>query len=238
MPQPFITPRASTHKRDYEELGLKLTAGTRAYTLPSMAETGYQSCLVGIDTIWRLGLSWEHLIPVTMKMHTANSKGISILVAVTFRFSGKSKDGQALNTCQVTYITDNSDKLFLSREPCIGLGMISRSFPQIGELTLSATTNRACTAYEDGKPATSLRPSIPPAVHKQEEDMIPHLVVVRYASPRHLVPLPFPAKEIYGSQLEQFLLGGFKSSTFNKCTHLPTATHDENGYPPSPCGWW
>ena len=98
------------------------------------------SCLVVIDTIRRLGLSWEHLITGTMKMHAANSQGINTLGAVIFRFSGKSIDGQALETCQTTYITDNSDKLFLIREPCIGLGMISRSFPCIGKLTFSAIT--------------------------------------------------------------------------------------------------
>jgi hypothetical protein len=34
----------------------------------------------------------------------------------------------------MTYVTDNSDKLFISREACIALGMISNSFPTIGEI--------------------------------------------------------------------------------------------------------
>ena len=51
----------------------------------------------------------EHLIPVIMKMHAANSKGINILGAVIYRFSGTSQDSQALETCQITYITDSSD---------------------------------------------------------------------------------------------------------------------------------
>jgi hypothetical protein len=35
---------------------------------------------------------------------------------------------------QMTYVTDNSDKLFISREACIALGMIFDSFPIIGEI--------------------------------------------------------------------------------------------------------
>ncbi len=37
-------------------------------------------------------------------------------------------------TRQIAYVMDNSDKLFLSRQACEQLGIISKSFPTIGEI--------------------------------------------------------------------------------------------------------
>ena len=80
-----------------------------------------------------LGIRARDLIPVTMKMYTACNDGIKILGATILRFSGTSPFGAPLETHQFTYITDDSDKVFLSREACKELGMISEQFPTIGE---------------------------------------------------------------------------------------------------------
>ena len=51
-----------------------------------------------------------------MKMHAANNKGIKILGAAIVRYSSISDTGQIIETRQITYVTDSSDKIFLSRE--------------------------------------------------------------------------------------------------------------------------
>ena len=48
------------------------------------------------------------------------------------KIASKDDQGRHVETRQMTYVTDNSDKLFISREACISLGMISDSFPTIG----------------------------------------------------------------------------------------------------------
>ena len=83
-----------------------------------MADTGCQSCLASLTIIKHLGLRQTDLISVTMRMYSANSEGITILGPTMLRFSGKCKSGATLKTRQITYVTDNSDKLFLSREAC------------------------------------------------------------------------------------------------------------------------
>ncbi|KAK3726306.1 hypothetical protein QZH41_012738, partial [Actinostola sp. cb2023] len=45
----------------------------------------------------------------------------------------KSKPGQTLETRQIIYVTNDSDKLFLSQETCKALEMISGNFPTVGE---------------------------------------------------------------------------------------------------------
>ncbi len=66
-------------------------------------------CLAGLNTVKKLGLSTA--LPVTLKMHAAEA---AIL--------GTSSKGEAVST---RHITKHTDKIFLSREACTDLGIIS-----------------------------------------------------------------------------------------------------------------
>ena len=133
-PQPFVDLTVSTSTDDYRDLGFNVNIKPRSAIVQCMADTGCQSCLAGLKTISPLGINTDTLIPVTLKMHAANNKGIRILGAVVLRISGKDNDGNKVETRQVTYVTDSTDKFFLSREACIELGMISTTFPSVGEM--------------------------------------------------------------------------------------------------------
>ena len=97
-PQPFLGISVSVSQEDYQDLGFKLPRNTKPTTLLAMADTGCQSCLVGMKAVSRLGLRAEDLIPVSMKMHAANNNSIKILGAVILRFSGKSASGNHLES--------------------------------------------------------------------------------------------------------------------------------------------
>ena len=88
-------------------------------------------------------LQESDLIPVTTKMHIASNLGIKILGATILCLSATGPDGQTLETRQMTYITDASDKLFLSQEACITLGIIQETFPTIGMQSLSLPKTNA-----------------------------------------------------------------------------------------------
>ena len=47
-------------------------------------------------------------------------------------FSGKDQSGDEKTIRQIIYITDSTDKLFLSRGACVDLGIISAQFPTVG----------------------------------------------------------------------------------------------------------
>ena len=95
-PQPFLGVSISIHKEDYKQLGFnsKLSTHTKELYTSALADTGCQSCLVGMNIIFKFGLKHDHLIPVTMKMHTANDNRINILGAIILRISGTSKSGK------------------------------------------------------------------------------------------------------------------------------------------------
>ena len=214
-PQPFIKLTVRALREDYEHLGLTLTPTPKPTQSFAMADTGCQSCLASIKVINRLGLKREDLIPVTMKMHAANNKGITILGAAILRFSGKDNSGKLTETRQITYVTDTSDKLFLSKEACISLGMITANFPTIGE---TATNQTAATAAD---PDDMTVHDYCTPIHSDSSLTADCDCPRRRLPPPPPTKLPFPATEENRGKLQQYLAEYYKSSTFNTCEHQP-----------------
>jgi len=231
-PQPYVNVTVQATVEDYEGLGYKslFPFKPRTVLVPAMADTGCQSCLAGIKVLHKLGLTERNLIPVTLKMHAANNKGIKILGAAVLRLSGKGPDG-SMETRQIVYVTDNSDKLFLSREACTALGMISENFPTIGEIVGNAINNvTSDSVYPESVIDSEIVGS---AINNDTSDSVypesviddcSHITVdcdcpKREPPPPMPTKLPYPATEEYRERLEQYILDRYKSSTFNTCEH-------------------
>ena len=131
QPQPFIQLTVQVVPEDFRNFGFPLNIKPKPVSIPVMADTGCQSCLAGIKVMRQLGLRQSDLMPVSLRMHAANNQGIKILGAMALRLTGKNADGNTVNTRQLTYVTDNSDKFFLSKEACTALGIVSSEFPKI-----------------------------------------------------------------------------------------------------------
>lgn len=148
-PMPTLKLSVSVVESDYIDLGLVLKAtATKVQSLPVMADTGCQCCLASMTMIQRLGLTENDLIPVFInKMYAANNGDINILGAAILRFSGTG--GKQIGTRQVVYVTDNSaDKMILSLEACISLGMITDSFPRVGEVLPTPTLTKPLYPFQ------------------------------------------------------------------------------------------
>ena len=209
-PQPFVNLAIRILPEDYEAFGFNITTRTNTIAISAMADTGCQSCLAGINVIHRLGINQNELILVNMKMHAANNKGITILGATILRISGKDDQGRHVETRQMTYVTDNSHKLFISREACIALGMISDSFPTIGEINEMQQTI-----------STEIPQNIPIKIGSVNALTTTCNCLKRKIPPPLPTKLPYPASEANLIKLKQFLVDYYKSSTFNTCDHQP-----------------
>lgn len=200
--QPFIEINAKVSHDDHVALGFELKnkrSLSATCTIPALAETGCQSCLAGVGIIHRLGLREADLMPVTMKMHSATQAGIRIIGATILRLSATTATGSQMETRQMVYITDATDKLFLNREACLALGLINDSFPSVGEHTTNAAmeeTHQQVQQHSCNCPKRQLPPAPP-------------------------TKLPFPATAVYLPRLKDFLLDKYASSTFNTCEHQP-----------------
>ena len=125
-----LTLTTTVHPADYQALGFPFPTTP---LISVMADTGCQSWLTSLQVIQRLGLTKHNLIPVTMHMYAANNNNIKILGAVILRLTGPSRSGKTLETRQIVYVTTDSNKFFLSREACTELGLITTTFPTVGE---------------------------------------------------------------------------------------------------------
>ena len=190
-PQPYVRVYVRAFEEDYHALGLAQRKRISAAELPAMADTGCQSCLMGIQVVERMGLNADDLIPVTMTMRAANEGRIPIIGAMVVRFSGTDSRAITHETRQIAYITNTSDRIFLSRAACIDLGMVNETFPTIGEVIASddITTPSPCPC-----PPCTTPPPLPEG-------------------------LPMPATEENRAAIESWLKRRYRASTF-KCVRI------------------
>ena len=67
-------------------------------------------------------------------MSASNETLLKILGAVILRFSGKYSSGEVIETCQVVYATDSTDRIYISCKGCVALGFISKDFPTVDKV--------------------------------------------------------------------------------------------------------
>ena len=149
LPQPTVTITASVCNDDYIHVGTSLRSTPRGGEVSAVADTGCQSCLIGSKVVHYLGFRDRDLLGVEHRMNAVNQHSIDISGAVILRLTGIDKGGQQLQTTQICYVTPDTDKLYLSREACVDLGLISSSFPTFGEalsVTAVDTHVRMCHA--------------------------------------------------------------------------------------------
>ena len=169
------------------------TVPKRTVTKQALADTGCQSCLTGTSVTEQLGLKTHDLIKVDMKMRTADNKDIPILGAIPLLITTTDDQGRAIHSKQMTYVTEAlHDKIYLSREACTDLGIISPNFPR-------ATADHQCACADEDATCSCPKRERPPPPPS----------------------LPFPATPDNRKKLELFLLDFYKSSTFNKCDRQP-----------------
>ena len=199
-PQPVTKFNVKFDLADVHNLGLKYTgkfpSATPTVSHPALPDTGCQSCLSGPNLLKVLHLNQSDLIPVRMKMNAANEKGINILGALPLTISGISPTGSTHTTRQLVYFSDSTDKMFLSKQACSSLGIISKNFPTVGEALGTADIQPSETSVTRDCQCPSREP--PP--------LLP-------------TTLPFPASEENVEKLEKWLLNHYKSSTFNVCSN-------------------
>ena len=173
----------------------------------ALADTGCQSCLAGTNLLRKMNLSTSNLIPVTTKMRSANNDSINLLGAILLNLSGSDSQGRTFSTNQMTYITNSTDTFFMSRNACTNLGIISETFPTIGE-------------------AFSVDIDIPKTpASSQQIASITH-TKASCGCPQRSAPPPLPCAPVATTDsnrqhLEKFLLEYYASSTFNVCPHQP-----------------
>ena len=168
------------------------------------------SCLAGVSTLVKLGLSRKDLIQVKTQMRSADNAGIELLGAIFIELSGNNEAGTQFKTKQMVYISRTTEAFYLNRSACNDLGIISSKFPIIGE---NSNLQKTAAIGQSHSP-----------VQKEKSTDVKPKELAPCGCPRRTLPSPVKKPQCGFSEknrdiLENYLLEHFKSSTFNTCTH-------------------
>ena len=230
LPQPTRHLLVKLIPDDYNQLKIARRPRAAQCNIDGMPDTGCQCCLAGTHILRQLGLSRTDLIPVSQRMQAANKSRIHLLGAIIVEIS--LPDTKAKSK-QMVYVTPSVTRLFLSRETCSDLGLISPRFPSTttaeassiptpGQSRSGSPHNTPSPPLGNGKargPSREQRPlqsNTSPSAEKRTCGC-----PTRSLPPTGPIPLPVPATEENRGALEQHLRSIFKASTFNVCTHQP-----------------
>ena len=191
MAHPTLRLRVSTNQDDYSRVGASFPDVMPSY-VTVVTDTGAQSCLWSLADFYRCGFKDSDLIPVKRTMVAANQDEIVICGAIFLRLSGKDRLGNVHTAHVMAYVSPSTSRFYLSREALVQLGVISKSFPQIGAFTESCP-------IEDGVAECGCQ--------------------IRSLPPTRPATLPFRCCPENNEAMRSWLITRYSQSTFNKCPH-------------------
>ena len=207
-PQPFINLQVRVDTKAYRYHNWKPPSPYRhrSTEIPVLADSGCQACCMGPRELNKLGLNEKDLLEVEMKLNGANGSQLRIMGGVFLVISGNDGAGKLWETNQLCYVAEGVEKLLLSKEACVKLGILPKSFPSVGsaidqrpvvsEVSDGPNTDQfdlePCAPDEDGSCSCPRRESVP------EPPVFDHNLSV--------------------SQLRRKIIQHYAASAFNKCT--------------------
>ena len=224
-PHPTFKVRAEVDTDAYAALGLD-GPPRRSADVDAVADSGAQTCLMGLSVLRRLGLGKQHLTRVTKRILAANSEEIDVLGAVFLQLSGRSASQRHITTSAMVYVSDSTDRFYVSRTALSQLKVLDEDFPKVGGAGVAASAlSREGELTEDvpTRPAES-------DMGAAGVDESPHPGSSRLAAcgcpPRSPTPgrpaqLPFAAVPENVDRMKSWLLARYAGSTFNVCPHQP-----------------
>ena len=88
--------------------------------------------VAGPNQMHQLGITKRELIPLSNGISSADNTGLGLLGGLLVNISGTTNKGKTVTTKQLFYIAEGLDCLFLSKQACVQLGIVSENFPKVG----------------------------------------------------------------------------------------------------------
>ena len=197
---PLVTVSVEVSPEDYTHFSLPFpeNRSTNCINRIAIADTGAMTMVGGKDLVESVGLKISDLIPVKTELTAAGNTKLNILGAMFLKVGGKN-----LITRQLCYIQDTDSKIYLSRNACENLGIISKQFPQIGDHEVKNMSGIS----------TSCEISCAKTTGNSQGCNCPK----RSSPPSPPKTMPFPPTPENHSKLKRWILDHYRASTFNVC---------------------
>ena len=117
-------------REDYGQLHLPEPKEDQRVKKQAVTDTGAMMVVVGVGVSESMKIKRSELIPVGLKISTADSSKMSLLGAALMEIS---EDGSIRKSKQLVYVAGGVTSIFLSQQVCRELGVIGKTFASIGE---------------------------------------------------------------------------------------------------------
>ena len=194
------------------------STSVRATNVTAIADTGAQVNVWSLDEFVKYGFPSDILTPAS-NLVAANHSSISIVGAFFAIIEGLSCHGYVVQCRAMVYISADIQTLFLSHGTLSTLGVLSPSFPSLGEHAYAETQECA------GEPAAitnaHLTRTVTGGCASPGDQNHSCTCPQRTAVPPPPRSLPFRCTPENNDRMKTWLLERYASSTFNTCPHRP-----------------
>ena len=201
LPHPTLRLKVAVDSAAYAELGVAAPPA-RSASITAIADSGAQTCLMGVSVLRNLGLGRAHLHTVSKRIFAANDEEIHVLGAIFLRMSGSNTRGRRLETSATVYITESTNRFYLSRTVLVQLGVVGPEFPEIGAAVAASAGVIGAENRSSGRVAECGCP-------------------LRVPTPGPPESLPFSPSLENAGRMKTWLLERYAASSFNTCPHQP-----------------
>ena len=202
LSHPSLRLRITTCQEDYDKFGITYPR-IQPKHIDVVVDSGAQSCLWSRRSFLRSGFTQKDLIPVRHRMKAANTAPITIDGAILIRLSGVTNGGDNVETAVMAYISPDTDNFYLSRASMVQLGIIDRSFPQLGAAPTHTHESNAVTEVAETESTVYAECGC----------------LKRESPPEKPAQFPFQCTMENVDKMRDWLLNRYASSAFNKCPH-------------------
>ena len=129
---PSVSLHARVDPSDYAHFGYRFSNPPKGCQIQAVTDTGCQSPIIGLQTVFQMGYKKSDLIPTKVRMKAIDQNLIAIQGAIILRLSGHDQHGNTFETVQVCFVSEKIKQLYLSEQACKQLGIIPETFPAIG----------------------------------------------------------------------------------------------------------
>ena len=186
---------------------VKPVSSAQYVAMSAFPDTGANICLLGPQQLAQLDLKSSKIN--RCKNHISVAGGTTILATGWFEASFNLNDSHSKQT---VYFSNKADRLFLSRQTCIDLGVVPPSFPF--PPSECPQTKSVASVEAASKTSSTLPPKTPSTARKENTSRL-------RAIPSRPLKIPFTACEKNIPKLLKFLLMSFADSAFSRKGPFP-----------------
>ena len=132
-PHPKITVNVEICQDGYNQIGAAVPQSSHPHsvTCSSLPDTGSQIVVAGPDLLKKLNVSKHELFKVSTNVKMVDCKRLQLIGGLMITISAMGSDGKKRISKHMCYIGEKIETLFLSKDACVNLGIIPKTFPSI-----------------------------------------------------------------------------------------------------------